>query len=561
MADIVTKQLQIGENTYKFKDEVARNGLAMTYTKTEVNNLIVPANTTIQLVTELPETGSANTIYRLQGNDSYSDYGWNGTQFVKLAEYNGTNLYPTTGQNTDGAMSQKAVTEALTSQVQTRNSGNTDFEIADEDGNAIVKFEDGEIKTKNFDSGNVSKTGNINYIDFSIEDENGKKIAFFHEGHIKTKYFDSAKVRQYSDGGRRIAFSYPVDCKKPLSDTWATADSINTYVDQAVYTDNAVLYLPPQYTAGGKPTRLIIYCKHGSSTVEPESDYILSSTGDGNIFKFLISIGYAVLAADGVPNDYASLIGISERAVGNYIAVQSTRAAYNYVTEHYNIAPDGVFVYGWSQGGHYAQNVTDLCGLNVLAVAELSPVCSYRYHQWDLVASSTIGGVTWQKTPRLNIARLFGFPAVTTNAELEALEFDPSLVNGYDPWTRNVENPYTGFVQGSTYGSNLWRLPNGVSLDDITMKKHLTAPLKIWCGTNDPTLGTDVMKVFIKAAKNAGCIADLHILTNASHNVNSLQTSVGTFDFFGTSSPLYPVAIEVARWYRDFGGLAFTIDI
>lgn len=149
MADI--KQIQVGQTIYDIKDEVSRNGLATkqdaltfdstptsgssnpvtsdgvstaltakadqstTYTKTEVNNLIVPANTTITVVTELPASGTANTIYRVQGTDSYTDYGWDGTQFVALATYNGTNLYDSTGSNTDGAMTQKSITDEIIS--------------------------------------------------------------------------------------------------------------------------------------------------------------------------------------------------------------------------------------------------------------------------------------------------------------------------------------------------------------------------------------------------------------------------------------------------------------
>lgn len=152
MANIDIKEWQIGENTYKFKDETARQELATkqdaltldssptngsnnpvkssgiysalatkadqttTYTKTEVNNLIVPANTEIIVisdVSELPDPGTANTIYRVAGDDSYTDYGWDGTDWIELATYNGTNLYSTTGHKTDGAMTQKAVTDSL----------------------------------------------------------------------------------------------------------------------------------------------------------------------------------------------------------------------------------------------------------------------------------------------------------------------------------------------------------------------------------------------------------------------------------------------------------------
>lgn len=39
-------------------------------------------------VTQLPATGEAGKIYRLAGATSYADYMWNGTQFIKMAEYN-----------------------------------------------------------------------------------------------------------------------------------------------------------------------------------------------------------------------------------------------------------------------------------------------------------------------------------------------------------------------------------------------------------------------------------------------------------------------------------------
>jgi len=78
-----------------------------TYTKTEVDNLIVPANTTISVVSALPSSGSANTIYRVAGTNSYSDYGWDGSQFVLLATYTNS-LYPQIGYYTcDSAASDR----------------------------------------------------------------------------------------------------------------------------------------------------------------------------------------------------------------------------------------------------------------------------------------------------------------------------------------------------------------------------------------------------------------------------------------------------------------------
>ena len=58
-----------------------------TYTKTEVNNLIIPAGFEAEWVTTLPASGTANTIYCVQGTTSFTAYGWDGTQFVEMAEY------------------------------------------------------------------------------------------------------------------------------------------------------------------------------------------------------------------------------------------------------------------------------------------------------------------------------------------------------------------------------------------------------------------------------------------------------------------------------------------
>lgn len=61
-----------------------------TYSRAEVNSLIVPADheTVIVDAANWPlATGQANTVYRVPGENSYADYGWTGSAFVKLAEY------------------------------------------------------------------------------------------------------------------------------------------------------------------------------------------------------------------------------------------------------------------------------------------------------------------------------------------------------------------------------------------------------------------------------------------------------------------------------------------
>lgn len=71
--------------------------------------------------------------------------------------------------------------------------GEYDFDIRDDNGYIIVAFENGHIKTKNFDSANtpIEREGSH---DFSIEDERGNSIVEFSRGHIRTRNFDSKNV-------------------------------------------------------------------------------------------------------------------------------------------------------------------------------------------------------------------------------------------------------------------------------------------------------------------------------------------------------------------------------
>lgn len=100
----------------------------------------------------------------------------------------------TTGQSTSAVMSQKAVTDSLSKNINDifGNTNDCDFAISDKNGYDIVRFGDGNIKTKNFDSSNVPRV-DLTTPDFAISDENGWDIAQFSKGHIKTKNFDSSQ--------------------------------------------------------------------------------------------------------------------------------------------------------------------------------------------------------------------------------------------------------------------------------------------------------------------------------------------------------------------------------
>lgn len=61
-----------------------------TYTKSEVDGLVSGINNNV-IIGELPTTGQLqNRIYRVPGTNSYTDWAWNGSSWVKLAEFSGS---------------------------------------------------------------------------------------------------------------------------------------------------------------------------------------------------------------------------------------------------------------------------------------------------------------------------------------------------------------------------------------------------------------------------------------------------------------------------------------
>lgn len=458
------------------------------------------------------------------------------------------------------------------------NVSNTDLSFSDDNGYDIVQFANGHIKTKNFNSSknatteqrglmsanDKSKLNSIELgaqvndlnsidskdIDLSFSDDNGLNVVQFSGGHIKTKFFDSSKILAHLPHKRRISFTV-IDDTVNFLDTNFTAANINTIDTPVLYSDNCVLYLPDSYSNEGKSTKLAIYCKHGYALIKPteDSDDLLLNNSTKYIFHYLLYLGYAILVVDGVPDGWRDALKIDERyAVGNYVAVQSTIKAYYYVTYNYNISKDDVSVFGYSMGGLTVLNLIENTDMPINCAALISPVVSMKYHLWDVRTPITIDGTTYNYRSRYNIAKIFGF-TFSTAQELDNLAYNYFKTAGYDSWFKNVENMYEGFTQTSSYGQYLYALPSGTTVDDITMKKWLRCPIKVWVADNDETLGADVTKVFVKALKNAGTACDIQVYSSGGHHIESLQTALGTYVEHGDQWNLTPMAKDVADWF------------
>lgn len=107
-----------------------------------------------------------------------------------------TTLETTTGDSQTKTMTQKAVTDAIVSQIE-KKEDIPDLALTDEQENAIVVFRRGHVKTKNFDSekmANAAMSSDNQHADLTLEDESGNAVAIFENGHVKTKNFDSRNI-------------------------------------------------------------------------------------------------------------------------------------------------------------------------------------------------------------------------------------------------------------------------------------------------------------------------------------------------------------------------------
>ena len=135
----------------------------------------------------------------------------------------------------------------------------SDLAFVDNDGNAIVIFGGGNVKTKNFDSSETPTTDTFDEgdADFAISDENGKCVAVFENGHIRTKNFNSADID--TDIDENITSIIEKYKGKKIS---ILGDSISTYgVPDSRNEDGTYCY-------SYYPTETCRYSQSGSVTIE-----------------------------------------------------------------------------------------------------------------------------------------------------------------------------------------------------------------------------------------------------------------------------------------------------
>ena len=423
-----------------------------------------------------------------------------------------------------------------------------DLEITDENGNSILQSNRGNLRTKNFDSLNTPNIEDASVVDFQIADENEKVIVEFYDGHIKTKNFNSKNIspssshyRDYSAANVRFNVSVNANILKNSEDTLNQQD---TYVGN--YKDNGVLMLPETYTKDGVPTRLVIHFHGGGGGVTDHD----SQTETSVLAKYLVANGYAVMDMDGMPanwveswwSDFDTLYSDDPTAIqrksyikannmGTSLAMECYIKGYQWVIENYNIAKDGVFVFGGSMGGLSSSNFVTMGSVPVLAHAIACPVLDTFnqafLHAWTPNQFPT--GVI----SRYALSKLYGFSqkadiSETTNIDGYDIKlifnYDDNKVTGYNP----ILNGMQTFLNGERITSvGIWDYGTSkLNGETVTEYKDYPCPLKIWHCDNDPTVNITVSERHINAIRNAGGKAWLRRFPSGGHDPLSTGSAV-----------------------------------
>lgn len=414
--------------------------------------------------------------------------------------------------------------------------------------------------------------------DFSISDVNGYEIVRFLEGHIKTKNFDSRSVgTTFKPYQHETLFTYDVEGTPPMepyengADSFSTVQNSKAVTKSKSYTDRAALYLPESYDPLGKPTRMVIFGRQGgglfsSSNNFAKQDIDANGTNYLNIVPYLLFLGYAVLAVDGTPDAWASELKLEDGYVnGNYIAVRSARTIYDKIILEYNICRDGVYGYGYSQGGWMIWNIAELSGIPFLGLMLKSPVVylgSYFNVSFDeqgnvTSRTVTVNGVQYPRWRYFMIRQYYGIDTTgMTQQQFLAIPEEPWRWAGYDPFLRYATDvPTTEQIAAVT--------PENTSEDMelVTMRRLCRFPVKIWIAKNDSDVGFKRQATLIQAIRNAGCWADIRMYARGDHYLSpTYWTPLGTFVYKDKTYSLYPPTYEMALFLRKFGGNPVTFS-
>lgn len=160
----------------------------------------------------IPESGTKNIIYRVPGTNSYSDYMWDGTQFVKMAEYNNAiDDVPTAGSDNlvkSGGVYDKTNNSPLVDYVLLNDFANSAENIKRYQ-NIIKSGKTYKIKIDGQSIVDKSPSGYSQYCNIAFIDSNNNRTALIE--YKKGETFEPKEIEYVADKDGSLEFYSYVD--------------------------------------------------------------------------------------------------------------------------------------------------------------------------------------------------------------------------------------------------------------------------------------------------------------------------------------------------------------
>ena len=323
-------------------------------------------------------------------------------------------------------------------------------------------------------------------------------------------------------------FTVEVNAHNPIKTVLTAQEQTQIKDEPNMYEDYCQLLLPKGHSNKKAPLKVVVFFHGGGEAVTENAGFENFAPAVHFLYR-----GYAVLATNGLPHKLASENGLSvSRPVGNWMAVESAVKALDYSIKNFNIDRDGVYAYGYSQGGMTALNFVDLGNCSVKAVAVDSPAASMKYSQLAIRDAWT------------NLQYFYGFNSLET--------FSYDKVAGLDPYSRNCSE----IVDASQY--RVGNLFADGELEKIHGLRLFKSPTKFFVGDADSLCKGFVSQIMVKQGKNAGQFCDCSIYKGVGHCVDRLATTIKSINYNNKNYDITQPMVDMAIWFSRFGG--YTVN-
>lgn len=309
---------------------------------------------------------------------------------------------------------------------------------------------------------------------------------------------------------------------------------VKAHNDNSLYYGKILIRFPKNYTNDGKPTKLIFF-KTGSRGFQDihetsEFKYI-------DYIKYWVDEGYAVMDCHGGTSKYPTT-----DAFGMPTNIASVRAAWDFITENYNIDKSGIYISAKSLGGYTAHQLIFNGNLPVKAAALLAPAIDnkrycfgyYRFQRINFAEDAELEGdisVLEQGDDTTSI----GNQAQHSEEFKTLIKNNVNKLTGYLPMCSNVINKSI---------DELLELNAETENSFADVVRIVNVPTRYWVAKDDTDTPYNIADNFVKSCQNSGSPVTIRTMPNNTGGHHSVD--------YAENAPKTTITTRLGVTYEDF---------